>query len=171
MRFQSGGHALRSASTTGSGSGCVPRGSHRSPPSECICKPGAGRASQGLGCGQLLCARAPGAHAPCSLFGTRKGCELGSWPRPRNGQEAADVYRLRRRTQFRSRGCDRHRSRRRSQVARSMAHARVCGALTTSGLLGCGGSTLGPRGAGMVFVDRGVTSGCSGCGSWWTWCG
>ena len=25
------------------------------------------------------------------MFGTRKGCELGSWPRPRNGQEAADV--------------------------------------------------------------------------------
>ena len=60
--------------------------------------------------------REPWAHAPCSLFGTRKGCELGSWPRPRSGQEAADVYRLRRRTQFRSRGCDRHRSHRRSQV-------------------------------------------------------
>ena len=68
-----------------------------------------------------LCA-SPGAHAPCSLFGTRKGCELGSWPR--NGQEAADAYRLRRRTQFPSRGCDRHRSRRRSQVARSMARVR-----------------------------------------------
>ena len=51
---------MRTGQAQASGSGCVPRGSHRSPPSECICKPGAGRASQGLGCGQLLCARALG---------------------------------------------------------------------------------------------------------------
>ena len=29
----------------------------------------------------------------------------------------------------------------------------------------------GARGAGIVFVYDGVTSGCPGCGSWWTWCG